>query len=233
MSIGNVSQAVDFDKNPLTLVLGENLDQGGDDAGSRNGVGKSCILNALSYVLYGRALTKIKRNNLINNINEKNMLVTLNFEKDGIKYRIERGRSPNVLKLYIDDKIVEIDESQGDSRNTQTDIDNILVMSHDLFTHIIALNTYTDAFLSMRVHDQRTIIEQLLGITILSQKAEMLKTEIKTVKEPYLKKQQKLMLLKRATRRLKKRLSLQNYDKQHGYENEIMMLMISKIPLVN
>jgi len=66
MSVGNVTQAVDFEEDQLTLVLGENLDQGGDDSGSRNGTGKTTIINALSYALYGQALTNIKRNNLIN-----------------------------------------------------------------------------------------------------------------------------------------------------------------------
>lgn len=99
MSVGNQTQAVDFGREQLTLVLGENLDQGGDDSGSRNGTGKTTIVNALSYALYGNALTNIKKDNLINKINNKNMLVTLTFEKDGLEYRVERGRKPNVLKF--------------------------------------------------------------------------------------------------------------------------------------
>ena len=91
MSVGNVTQAIDFNKEQLTLVLGENLDQGGDDTGSRNGTGKTTIINALSYALYGQALTNIKRNNLINKTNSKGMLVTLNFERAGNLYRIERS----------------------------------------------------------------------------------------------------------------------------------------------
>ena len=184
MSVGNQTQAVDFDKEQLTLVLGENLDQGGDDTGSRNGTGKTTIINALSYALYGTALTNIKRNNLINKTNSKGMLVTLHFEKDGQDYRIERGRSPNILKFYINDQEQEmIDESQGDSRKTQEHINNLLNMSHDMFKHIVALNTYTEPFLSMRQNDQRAIIEQLLGITILSEKAEVLKEQIRTTKD--------------------------------------------------
>ena len=184
MSVGNVSQAVDFDQTNLTLVLGENLDQGGDDSGSRNGTGKTTIINALSYALYGQALTNIKRNNLINKTNSKGMLVTLSFEKNGLDYRIERGRSPNILKFYINnEEQIEEDESQGDSRKTQEDIDHLLGMSHDMFKHIVALNTYSEPFLSMRANDQRNIIEQLLGITILSEKADLLKEEIKVIKE--------------------------------------------------
>jgi DNA repair exonuclease SbcCD ATPase subunit len=184
MSVGNQTQAVDFSKEKLTLVLGENLDQGGDDAGSRNGTGKTTIINALSYALYGQALTNIKRNNLINKTNGKGMVVSLDFEKDGAAYKIERGRSPTFLKFYINDQEQEVlDESQGDSRETQAYINNLLGMSHDMFKHIVALNTYSEPFLSMKQNEQRAIIEQLLGITLLSEKAEMLKEQIRTTKE--------------------------------------------------
>ena len=184
MSVGNQTQAVDFDQQNLTLVLGENLDQGGDDSGSRNGTGKTTIINALSYALYGQALTNIKRNNLINKTNGKGMLVTLTFEKNNAEYRIERGRSPNVLKFFKNNQEqVPEDESQGDSRKTQEDISELLGMSHDMFKHIVALNTYSEPFLSMRANDQRAIIEQLLGITILSEKATDLKEQIKLTKD--------------------------------------------------
>ncbi len=183
MSVGNQTQAIDFNREKLTLVLGENLDQGGDDSGSRNGTGKTTIINALSYALYGQALTNIKKNNLINKTNSKNMLVTLHFEKDGIDYRIERGRSPNVLKFLINGREDKPDdESQGDSRKTQEEISELLGMTHNMFKHIVALNTYSEPFLSMRTNDQRDIIEQLLGITILSEKADALKEKIRAIK---------------------------------------------------
>jgi len=183
MSVGNQTQAVDFEGEQLTLVLGENLDQGGDDSGSRNGTGKTTIINALSYALYGTALTNIKRNNLINKTNSKGMLVTLQFEKDGNQYRIERGRSPTFFRFYINNQEKLVDESQGDSRQTQDDVNTLLGMSHDMFKHIVALNTYTEPFLSMRVNDQRAIIEQLLGITILSEKATALKEATRQTKD--------------------------------------------------
>ena len=180
MSVGNTTQGVDFNKQQLTLVLGENLDQGGDDSGSRNGTGKTTIINALSYALYGQALTNIRRDNLVNKTNNKGMLVTLTFDKDGKEYHIERGRKPNTLKFKIDDKEQELtDESQGDSRKTQEDINNLLGMSHDMFKHIVALNTYTEPFLALKNNDQRAIIEQLLGITLLSEKADLLREQIR------------------------------------------------------
>ncbi len=204
MSVGNQTQAVDFDKQQLTLVLGENLDQGGDDMGSRNGTGKTTIVNALSYGLYGVALTNIKRNNLINKTNNKGMLVTLTFEKDGIDYKVERGRGPNTLKFYINDQEQELtDESQGDSRKTQETINELLGMSHNMFKHILALNTYTEPFLSMKVGDQKDIIEQLLGITILSEKAEVLKEKIRQTRDSITEENAKLNAQQQSNERIK------------------------------
>jgi DNA repair exonuclease SbcCD ATPase subunit len=184
MSVGNATQAINFDRKDLTLVLGENLDLGGDDSGARNGTGKTTILNGLSYAMFGAALTNIKKDNLINKTNQKNMLVTVDFEKDGTSYRIERGRKPAIMKFWINDEEKEItDEAQGDSRETQGEIEKILGMSHDMFKHIVALNTYTEPFLALKANDQRNIIEQLLGITILSEKSDKLKEVIKLTKE--------------------------------------------------
>ena len=186
MSVGNQTQAIDFDKGQLTLVLGENLDLGGDDSGARNGTGKTTIINGLSYAIYGQALTNIKRDNLINKINTKGMLVTCSFEKGGQEYHIERGRKPNLLKFSINGQEQEQsdqDESQGDSRETQKSIEEVFGMTHDMFKHLVALNTYTEPFLSMKAADQRAIIEELLGITLLSEKAEHLKEQIKFSKD--------------------------------------------------
>lgn len=186
MSVGNQTQAVDFDRAQLTLVLGENVDLGGDDSGSRNGTGKTTIVNALSYALYGQALTNIKKENLINKTNGKHMLVTVEFDANGQSFRIERGRKPNVLRFFVNDqeqKTEDADESQGDSRETQKAIEQLLGMSHTMFKHLIALNTYTEPFLSMKAADQREVIEQLLGITLLSEKAERLKQEVKITKD--------------------------------------------------
>lgn len=186
LSVGNQTQAVTFDKEHLTLVLGENIDLGGDDSGSRNGTGKTTIINALSYALYGQALTNIRKENLINKTNAKHLLVTVEFEVNGQSFRIERGRKPNLLRLFVNNqeqKAKDEDESQGDSRETQKTIEELLGMSHTMFKHLVALNTYTEPFLSMKAADQREVIEQLLGITLLSEKAEKLKAEIKSTKD--------------------------------------------------
>ena len=180
MSVGNATQAVNFDRNDLTLVLGVNIDLGGDDSGARNGTGKTTIINALSYALYGQALTNIKRDNLINKTNSKGMLVSLEFEHNGITHKIERGRKKNVMRFYVGDEEQDItDMAQGDSRETQKYIEHMLGMSHEMFKHLVALNTYTDPFLNLRANDQKDIIEQLLGITMLSEKAMNLKERLK------------------------------------------------------
>jgi DNA repair exonuclease SbcCD ATPase subunit len=183
MSVGNVTQGVHFDASGLTLVLGNNMDLGG--AGSRNGTGKTTIINALSYALYGGALYNIKKDNLVNKTNHKQMFVTVDFEKDGTTYRIERGRKPNIFKFIVnevDSDDTTTDEMQGEGRLTQLQIEKVLGMSHTMFKHIVALNTYTEPFLSMRAADSRELIEQLLGITQLSDKAEMLKVLVKETK---------------------------------------------------
>jgi len=182
MSVGNVTQAVQFDNAGLTLVLGNNIDLGGD--GSRNGTGKTTIVNALSYALYGNALYNIKKDNLVNKTNNKQMLVTVDFEKDGQSYRIERGRKPNLFRFIVNDSdTAGTDEMQGEGRESQRVIERVLGMSHTMFKHIVALNTYTEPFLSMRANDQRELIEQLLGITQLSEKAEILKDLTKQTRD--------------------------------------------------
>ena len=207
MSVGNTTQAVDFNRRDLTLVLGENLDLGGDDSGARNGTGKTTIINALSFALYGNALTNIKKDNLINKTNAKNMMVTIDFEKNGIDYRIERGRKPGIMKFWVGDQEREItDEAQGDSRETQAEIERMLGMSHDMFKHIVALNTYTEPFLALRANDQRTIIEQLLGITLLSEKADRLKEQNKATKDSITQEEFRIKAVGDANRRIEEQI---------------------------
>lgn len=157
------------------------------------------IVNALSYAFYGQALTNIKKDNLINKINSKGMIVTVNFSIGSTKYRIERGRKPNILKFYINGKeqdTDDVDESQGDSRKTQESISALLGMTHTMFKHVVALNTYTEPFLSLRANDQREVIEQLLGITLLSEKAEALKAQIKDIKDSIVQETAKIEAIK-------------------------------------
>ena len=205
MSVGNATQAVNFDRRDLTLVLGENLDLGGD--GSRNGTGKTTIVNALSYALYGNALSNIRKDNLVNKTNSKHMLVSLDFSVGNRDYRIERGRKPNVLKFYVDSQEqTATDESQGDSRETQEAIESVLGMSHDMFKHILALNTYTEPFLSLKANEQRAIIEQLLGITQLSERAERIKELNRSTKEALSQEEFRIRAVQEANKRIEEQI---------------------------
>lgn len=185
ISVGNVTQAINLSDVHLTLVLGENVDLGG--GGNRNGVGKSTIVEAISYGLFGFPISKISMDNLINKTNKKGMLVVIEFEKGQNVYRIERGRKPNVLRFFVNDKKVEeknnVDEAHGDGRITQREIDRVIGLSRELFKNIIALNTTTIPFLSQGAGAQRTIIEELLGVTQLSEKALLLKDQQNESKE--------------------------------------------------
>ena len=182
LSIGQATQSVNFDSKNLTLILGENLDLGGD--GARNGTGKTSLIQALCYGLFGQPINNIRKDNLINRTNGKAMLVTVDFSVGAKNYRIERGRKPNILRFYVDNEQQKIqDDAQGENKETQASIEKILCMSPDLFRHIVALNTYSEPFLAMKTNDQRMISEQLLGVTLLSEKAESLKTLIKETKD--------------------------------------------------
>ena len=203
LSIGAITQTVNFNNQDLTLILGENLDLGGD--GAKNGTGKTSILQGLSYSLFGGGINNIKKDNLINRTNGKAMVVTLSFSVDDIEYRIERGRKPTFLKFYVNDQEMaseETNDSQGDSRETQDAIEKVLHMSSDMFRHIVGLNTYNEPFLSLKANDQRVIIEQLLGVTILSEKADAIKILNKQTKDDIQQEEYRIRALEEANKRI-------------------------------
>jgi DNA repair exonuclease SbcCD ATPase subunit len=204
LSIGQVTQAVDFNKQELTLILGENLDLGGD--GARNGTGKTTLIQGLSYALFGNPINSIRKDNLVNRTNAKGMMVTLEFTANGIDYKIERGRKPNILRFYVNNDLQKQDDTQGENKETQQAIEKILNMSGDMFKHIVALNTYSDPFLALKANEQREIIEQLLGITILSEKAEVIKTMLKDTKDNIQQEEFKVKAIEEANKRVKEQI---------------------------
>lgn len=205
LSIGQVTQAVNFDSNELTLILGENLDLGGD--GARNGTGKTTLIQGLSYVLFGTPINQIRKDNLINRTNAKGMMVTLEFSVNGVDYKIERGRRPNVLKFYVDNKEEEcVNDAQGENKETQEHIERAIGMTPDMFKHIVALNTYSEPFLAMKANDQRNVIEQLLGITLLSEKAELIKEQIKQTKDKITEEEYKNKAIEEANKRIQEQI---------------------------
>lgn len=195
LSFGNVPQRVELNGSTLTLIMGVNNDSTSDENGdeTRNGVGKSSVMQALNFVLFGKSIdNRIKLTNLVNKTNKKNCEVTVEFEKDGVDYKIIRSRSPTNVQFYVNDtKIVDPDgeaiegddEAQGENRATQQVIQEVIGMTQEMFTQIITLSTSDDPFLAKGASKQRQIIEELLTITQLSEKAEKLKELVKSTKD--------------------------------------------------
>lgn len=205
LSIGQVTQAVDFNKQELTLILGENLDLGGD--GARNGTGKTTLIQGLCYALFGVPINNIRKDNLVNRTNAKGMMVTLDFTVNGTDYKIERGRKPNVLKFYVNNVQQKAqDDAQGENKETQAFIERIINMSPDMFRHIVALNTYSEPFLALKTNDQRAIIEQLLGITLLSEKAEVIKELLRNTKDDIQQEEFRVKAVEEANKRVKEQI---------------------------
>lgn len=205
LSIGQLTQAVCFDRQDLTLILGENLDLGGD--GARNGTGKTTLIQGLSYALFGVPINSIRKDNLVNRTNGKNMMVTLEFSVDGIEYKIERGRKPNILRFYVNNDLQKnTDDAQGENKETQVAIENVIHMSADMFKHIVVLNTYSEPFLALKTNDQRDIIEQLLGITLLSEKAEVIKNMIRDSKDSIQQEEYRVKGIEEANKRVKEQI---------------------------
>lgn len=184
LSFGNAPQEFKIDEEELVLVLGVNNDapRTENNEACRNGVGKSTILQALVYGLYGSSIgNNVKVSNLVNDINEKNMHVTIKFLKDDTRFIVERGRSPSIFNFYA-----ETDEkdttTRGENNSTQEELNKVLGISRTLFEHIVCMNTNVSSFLEVK-SKQREIIEELVGINKLTEQAIALKAEMDKVKK--------------------------------------------------
>lgn len=227
MSFGNVPQVLDLSEFPMTLIQGINRDKTDNEPESEtdienasaslsekpsNGSGKSSILSALNYVIFGESIAnKIKKSNLVNKINKKNLEVSLEFEKDGTQYRIERGRSPEYLRFFVNGE----DLAQGENKDTQEDINRAIGMSPDLFYQICLMTASAPTFMEMNAAGQREIIEQLLGVQILTDKAEKLKEKVKEVKQIIATEEVRLATVKSANDEIIKRNEIQKADYQN------------------
>lgn len=195
MSYGNAITVLDLSSPGTTLIVGEDLDNTSTGSGA-NGVGKTTIMQAIVYACYGRAITDIQVDNLVNNVNKKNMEVTLDFRIDDMHYRIIRARkmksgpSGNYVRFYQKsgdyDFEDEHDLSKGHhSRDTDVDIERVIGMKFELFSRIIVFSAMNEAFFKMPIRshgtskkaNQTDFIEELFGLTEISDKAESLKKE--------------------------------------------------------
>ena len=175
--------------NFVTVILGENLDDGGED--SRNGVGKSAIIDALCYVLFGKVIRGISNQKLINKMSSNGqMIVWVEFEKGEWAYHVERTERPGRLLLLR--KPVDSDEdfktkvkrkykfdiARGKTETTEQIMD-ILGFDITLFEYIVANSSESTEFFKLSEDKQRAVIEPLFGFTIMSTKAKALKEDRK------------------------------------------------------
>jgi len=170
-----VESVIDLDGQGTVEVMGENLDKGGS-----NGAGKTTIINALCYALYNKAFDNITLQRLINTTNAtKNtqMEVRLIFEKDGIEYEIYRARGED-YRIEVRKDGEDITPGKG-VYETDDMIQEIIGISYELFTKTIIFSGNSPPFLQLPIHNQRMQIEELFNITMLSDKAKLLKEKIR------------------------------------------------------
>ena len=170
LSTGNVFTEIQLNQHPSTLVIGE------------NGAGKSTMIEAISFALYGKPFRKINKPQLLNSINQKNLLVEIEFDIGNKSYMIRRGLKPNIYEIFIDGEMLNQDAA---SRDYQEVVEkNILRMSHKSFSQIITLGSSTFIpFMQLPAHSRREFIEDLLDIQIFSTMNILLKNKIQENKE--------------------------------------------------
>jgi DNA repair exonuclease SbcCD ATPase subunit len=190
-SYGNNFTYINLDFRKPVLIQGRNLDSAVDGQVDSNGSGKSTILIAILYALYGKVPdSDVKVNALINNINNKNMYVVLDIEKAGVFYRIERFRKLEkrdtgicLLRKYSADEAWDHnDEKQNITnagRGVEIEIERIIGLPFEITTRIVSIIASHEPFLKLSLDKQRDIIEELFGFKELSEKAELLKQKIK------------------------------------------------------
>ena len=176
LSYGNQDTTISLENQGSVNVLGENLDNSGG-----NGSGKTVLINALCYALYNKPFGNISLERLINRTNvSKNtqMEVRLLFEKDNYEYEIFRARgSEYVISLTRDGEDITPGKGVSECDNL---ILNIIGISYELFTRIIIFSGTSGDFLQLPIAKQRGLIEELFRISILSDKAKLLKETINT-----------------------------------------------------
>ena len=180
MSYGNDWTTVDLTTQGATLIVGQDLDNTTAGVGA-NGVGKTTIFNAIVYALYDKPISDITKDNLVNNINNKQMEVILDYiGKDGITYRIHRmrkmkaGAAGNDVVFYKEGVNITPDSLGA----TNIAIEATIGFPYELFVQIIVFTASNQPFLKLKTDQQKAFIEELFGLTIITKKAESLKKTI-------------------------------------------------------
>ncbi len=211
LSTGNTFTEIDLALHPTTLVIGQ------------NGSGKSTFLDALSYALFGKPFRKINKPQLLNSINEKNLLVEVEFSIGTKEYLIRRGMRPNIFEIWQDEVMINQDAA---ARDYQEFLEKtILKLNHKSFCQIIILGSSTFVpFMQLPTWQRREIIEDLLDIqifstmnTLLKEKVSKNKTDVQEVKYQIDLIQEKIVLHRDMLKRIRK----SNDDQVKELENKI------------
>ena len=168
LSTGNSFTTIFLDKQPTTLIVGD------------NGSGKSTILDALTFVLFNKPFRIVKKAQLVNSVNNSETVVEVNFEIGTRKYRVMRGIKPNKFEIYCNDKMVNQDAS---SRDYQKYLEqNILKLNYRSFTQVVILgNASFIPFMQLKSVHRREVVEEILDIKIFSLMNMLVKNQIKDV----------------------------------------------------
>lgn len=170
LSSGNSFTEIYLDKSKTTLISGS------------NGSGKSTLLDAITFALYGKAFRKINKPQLINTINQKDLVVEIEFNIGVQKYLIRRGLRPNIFEIFLNGNLLNQDAA---ARDYQVYLEqNILKLNYKSFTQIVILGSATYVpFMELPAQGRREIIEDLLDIQVFSTMNTLLKDKVATNKE--------------------------------------------------
>jgi DNA repair exonuclease SbcCD ATPase subunit len=170
LSTGNHFTEVSLDKDQTTLIIGT------------NGAGKSTVLDALCFVLYGKAFRKINKNQLINTTNEKGTVVEIEFNVNGTEWKVVRSIKPNNFEIYKDKEFLDQSHSAIDQQKWLEQ--NVLKMNYRSFTQIVILGSSSFVpFMQLPSSSRREVVEELLDIKIFSSMNSLIKERIRSHKE--------------------------------------------------
>ena len=165
LSTGNAWTSIDLNRNKSTLIVGE------------NGAGKSTILDAISFALYGKAFRKINKPQLMNSINQRDLMVEVYFTSNGTEFIIKRGMKPTVFEIWKNGELLNQDASARDYQAYLEE--NILKMNYKSFGQVVVLGSSTFVpFMQLPAFHRREVIEDLLDIQIFSTMSNLLKEKV-------------------------------------------------------
>ena len=213
VSTGNYFTEIDFQKSSNTLIVGS------------NGAGKSTMLDALCFALFGKAFRSINKPQLINSINQKDCITECEFDIGNKKYKIVRGIKPNIFEIYQDGDLVNQDAA---SRDYQEYLEKfILKLNYKSFTQIVILGSASFVpFMQLSANDRRSIIEDLLDIQIFSTMNTVLKEKMSGNKDHVVENNSKLQIVEAKIEIQNTHIrSIQktNEEKIEEYDNQIKL----------